>query len=482
MADNSWRGRIALIVLSLALCGAAACGRREDGTAPDEEGEAVVLEDMSQIKKVSFRETFGGYLEVQVIATEDKIQYQCTRQDPLGGEEPEVVTRSVGCAWDTWWDLVYIYGYNGVFNWKEQGTYLDLYYGLEEDPLMGYPELESVEAGDFFNIAGPDPGLTQAGPPPCYYGIDRNEEELRSRYSGHVAVYIDDEDTLYMERSYGPYGVPGEYAQFRKEFWDLIVGLLGLPDWRSGLGDWGRETLHKKYPYMLGDGESREIRYLSLLESYGGKESALAVSLVYDGGGQSIRYGICPPPKTYSVGRSGQPVPYCGEQSLPWESIEAVESVPGIPEGLPGIIERYGVDDWENGTGGTGYVRQGAFYNVENAEQVEDINERSLRSRYDALIHIVYTDGDHVEIWLENGQLPETYNDFRDELWDYMIPYMNEDRTGAGTVPDWREHIDQWGEQYMHIKYPYMAMTLMMADLGRSSRSNKEILKDHKRF
>lgn len=50
-----------------------------------------------------------------------------------------------------------------------------------------------------------------------------------------------------------------------------------------------------------------------------------------------------------------------------------------------------------------------------------------------------------------------------------MIPYMNGDWTGAGTVPDWREHIDQWGEKYMHIKYPYMAVTLMMADLGRSS-------------
>ena len=85
---------------------------------------------------------------------------------------------------------------------------------------------------------------------------------------------------------------------------------------------------------------------------------------------------------------------------------------------------------------------------------MEDINERAFRSRYDALLHVVYTDGEHVEIQLENGGLPKAYNDFRDELWDAMIPDINEGQEVK--VPDWRDSIDRWGKEYMCIKYPYM--------------------------
>ena len=99
-------------------------------------------------------------------------------------------------------------------------------------------------------------------------------------------------------------------------------------------------------------------------------------------------------------------------------------------------------------------MRQGEFYNIENAGLVEDINERAFRSRYDALLHVVYTDGEHVEIQLENGRLLEAYNDFRDELWDAMIPDINEGQEVK--VPDWRDSIDRWGKEYMCIKYPYM--------------------------
>ena len=314
-----------------------------------------------------------------------------------------------------------------------------------------YPEVEFLEEGDFFNIAGASPDLIQASPP-GYYGIDQNEKRFRGDYNGHVEIYINDEDTLYTGRSYGSYGLPDEYGEFRREFWDLIIGHTGLSDWRFELGDWGRENLYAKYPYMLG--EEREIRYFSLLESYGGKESALAVSLVYDGGEQSIRYRACSPPRTYSVDRSGQPVLYCGEQSLPWEGVEAVKNVSSVPGALAELIQRYEVGSWENGAGGTAYVRQGGFYNIENAGLVEDINERAFRSRYDALLHVVYTDGEHVEIQLENGGLPEAYNDFRDGLWDAMLPYINEGQEEK--VPDWRDPIDRWGKEYMCIKYPYM--------------------------
>ena len=451
MARNRWKRQLGLAVLLLAVCGAAACGRKEDGS--DEAAKAETLKSMAQIKKVSFRETFGQYFEVGVIATEEEILYTCSKQDVLGKTEPEVISKSFGCGHDTWWDLVSIYSDNLVFDWKEQEYYVNKCYGQEPGQFEEYPEVEFLEEGDFFNIAGASPDLIQASPP-GYYGIDQNEKRFRGDYNGHVEIYINDEDTLYTGRSYGSYGLPDEYGEFRREFWDLIIGHTGLSDWRFELGDWGRENLYAKYPYMLGEGEEREIRYFSLLESYGGKESALAVSLVYDGGEQSIRYRACSPPKTYSVDRSGQPVLYCGEQSLPWEGVEAVKNVSSVPGVLAELIQRYEVGSWENGVGGTEYVRQGGFYNIENAGLVEDTNERAFRSRYDALLHVVYTDGEHVEIQLENGRLLEAYNDFRDELWDAMIPDINEGQEVK--VPDWRDSIDRWGKEYMCIKYPYM--------------------------
>ena len=449
MARNRWKRQLGLTVLLLAVCGVAACGRKEDGS--DEAAKAETLKDMTQIKKVSFRETFGACFEVEVIATEDEIKYRCSKQDVLGETEPEVTTKNFACGHDTWWDLVTAYNHNYVYDWQEQEYYVNKCYGQESGLFEEYPEVEFLEAGDFFNIAGANSDLIQASPP-GYYGIDQNEKRFRGDYSGRVEIYINDEDTLYTGSSYGSYGLPDEYGEFRREFWDLIIGHTGLSDWRLELGDWGRENLYAKYPYMLG--EEREIRYFSLLESYGGKESALAVSLVYDGGEQSIRYGVCSPPKTYSVDRAGQPVLYSGEQSLHWKGVEAVKNISSVPGALVELIQRYEVDSWEDGVDGTEYVRQGGFYNIENARLVEDTNERAFRSRYDALIHVVYTDGEHVEIQLENGRLPEAYNDFRDGLWDAMIPYVNE---GQDTeVPDLRDYIDQWGKEYMCIKYPYM--------------------------
>ena len=449
MAKNRWKRQLGLTVLLLAVCGVAACGRKEDGS--DEAAKAETLKDMTQIKKVSFRETFGACFEVEVIATEDEIRYRCSKQDVLGETEPEVTTKSFACGHDTWWDLVMTYSHNYVFDWQEQEYYVNKCYGQEPGLFEEYPEVEFLEAGDFFNIAGASPDLIQASPP-SYYGIDQNEKKFRGDYSGHVEIYINDKDTLYTGKTYKSYGLPDDYSEFRREFWDLIIGHTGLSDWRFELGNWGRENLYAKYPYMLG--EEREIRYFSLLESYGGKESALAVSLVYDGGEQSIRYGVCSPPKTYSVDRAGQPVLYSGEQSLHWKGVEAVKNISSVPGALVELIQRYEVDSWEDGVDGTEYVRQGGFYNIENARLVEDTNERAFRSRYDALIHVVYTDGEHVEIQLENGRLPEAYNDFRDGLWDAMIPYVNEDQEAE--VPDWRDFIDPWGKEYMCIKYPYM--------------------------
>lgn len=447
-----------LVVILAIVCRVAACGKEPEEvtpTSPHTPTEPVPSISYPKITKIYFLESFGGPFEIEVIATKDEIRYRCFEQDVLGESGPEVMIRTFRCGPGTWEGLLSVLKYGNVTTWKCQGHYLDQYYG-KPGAFKEWPNVDFVKEGDFFNITDMNPACQEAIPP-YYYGIDQNEKKSRSDYHSVFRLYTDDGSYPSFSRSYESYGIPKGYDRFRKEFWDLVVGCAGVPDWRLELGDWGRENMYKMYPYMLQEGQERQIRYFSLLESYGGKGSAVAVSLVYDGGEQSISYECCSSRKTYSVDRSGQPVLYCEKDPVPAAGgVNKVKDTPGIPGELPGIIEKYGVEDWGTGTDGTGYVRQGTFYNIENAGRVTDENERAIRSGYDALIHILYTDGRHIEIWLENGSLPEGYNDFRDELWDYMIPYINEGRTKEEQAIDWRDMIDQWGEEYLQAIYPYM--------------------------
>ena len=52
MENNRWKKQVGLILLLLAVCGAAACGRIEDGFGEIE--KAVTLKSMTQVKKGCF--------------------------------------------------------------------------------------------------------------------------------------------------------------------------------------------------------------------------------------------------------------------------------------------------------------------------------------------------------------------------------------------------------------------------------------------
>ncbi len=453
MINKKLRKWISVSLVLIALWGITSCGgkKAEEDSAPSR----------PKVTKISFKETFGETFEVEIIATEEKIWYNCFKQDIVSGGEPEVINRRFGCGQETWnHDLYLVFADNYVELWKPQEYYLNRLFDQEADGLFEEPlEVRYARTGDFFNIAGENPDFTRARYP-RYYGIDANEKNFRSSYRSRMEIYIDEEENPCLEINYGPYGLPREYHEFQKDFWRLIVGWTGIGDWRHELDQWGRETLYSRYPYMRPDGQDRKIRYFSLLESYGGKDQALAASLVYDGGTQSLQYEFGCLEETYSVGKSGRPVLYCEKQLVdgvvPDKKIKAEKAVPEIPEGLTELLEKYQVDMWETDPGGTTSVRQGEFYDTENAKQAEDKNEQALRSGYDTLIHVVYTNGDHTEIRLENGKLPEAYNDFRDELWDLGISCVNEGRMGNDQTEDWRDFIDEWGQEYMYARYPYM--------------------------
>ena len=442
----------------------AACGGGNHTPGPHEPTRPAPLVQYPQITKVHFRENFGRLFQVDVVAARDGIQYELYKQDVLMEEEPEILTGTFPWEADGWKELLCVLEDNQVNTWKEQGYYLNECYNQQSTLFVECTDVEFVEEGNFFNITDSTAFLGSLHPPE-YYGIDENEKKFRSDYDGYLELFVNGEDSSCFWKSYESYGLPKDYNRFRKEFWDLIARNIPAPDWRLKLGDWGRENLYKKYPYMMQKDQERQIRYFSLFENYGYEEKGapLAASVVYDGGKQKLLYEFRGRVNIYSVGKSGQPVLYSAWGPTAGRGLKAEKEVSGIPQRLPKLMETYQVESWESDIGGTGYVRQGEFYNVENARQDRArkeqilrsecnrllLQEQVLRSGYDALIHVVYTNGDHVEIRLENGRLPEGYNDFRDELWDYMIPCINEGVAEEKQAADWRDLIDQWGEEYM---------------------------------
>ena len=290
-------GRIKwLAVLLVTVWNVAACVERTGEslpTDPHESTKAIPRIPYSEATKISFTERFGNYsdgrYQVDITATKESIQFRCIKGDALREHEEEIIEREFECGQGDWDDLIAVFDDNHVNTWKEQGDYLNQSYG-QPGIFEEWPEVDFVSEGDFFNITDGNLACPEAKPP-YFYGIDQNEKKFRSDYHGSLEIYTNNDETPYL-LAYESYGVPKEYNRFRKDFWDLIVGNTGIPDWRLELGDWGRENLYKKCPYMLQEEQEKQIRYFSLLENYGCEEnsSTSAVSLVYDGGEQSILY------------------------------------------------------------------------------------------------------------------------------------------------------------------------------------------------
>ena len=251
-----------LFVLLAVVCNAADCASRiglggllfSSIRDPHEPTKPAPPIPYSKVTKISFFEVFGdhsgGRYLVDITATRETIQFRCIKGDVLREHEEEIIERNFECGQNAWDKLIAIFDDNHVNSWKEQGYYLDQTFDQQATLFVEWPEVEFVEEGGFFNVADSRSvfNLTYL---PSYYGIDQNEKIFRSDYYGSFKLYTNNDENPSFRRVYESYGLPKEYNQFRKEFWDLIVGHTGIPDWRLELGDWGRENLYKKYPYML---------------------------------------------------------------------------------------------------------------------------------------------------------------------------------------------------------------------------------------
>ena len=460
------------------------------------------LGDYSEIEKLTFEENYAYGLmanlytniNVKVIVTKEQISYTMSSVFSEITEETTFTKSFNEQSWEALFDII---KNHHLTDWDIKENYLYDNYSLGPTYHIKKKHVECVRQGDFFNL----------NPENIYLGMDQNELDFRSGYEGRVLFFL--KDHMYpSSREYNSYGVPPNYNEFRQELWDFVIEYVGGRDWRIELGQIGKEVMYQTYPYMTQqkneENPYQNIRYFSILENYGGKETGPKVRFTYDGGKNSLLYTYPYPyqfsAKLYSIDETGRSELYYDDSEVDFLTGDSffIETIIGKEDvglnHLLSLLEQYQVLDWDSDSTNefySDYVNQGFFFNLDYLDLVEDEHEREFRSSYDTLINIICSDGTYKEIRLENGHLPQTYNEFRTELWDYFIEYNYRNQLGSlytkyeqsgfddevlGDSYDkyllenlkdvgwekflekreWRNYIDEQGYQFMLLKYPYM--------------------------
>ena len=470
-----------------------------------------------EVKKVSFKENyaygpstnFKTNINVEVTFTKEQLAYQIS---PVFIDSTEPIVYETAFDEQGWESLLEIMKKYELADWDIAGNYLYRNYSAGPSHHIKKENVEYVRQGDFFNLNSEN----------FYLGIDQNELDFRCNYKGEMWTISEDEKRPFWVngasmREYSSYGVPPNYNEFRQELWDFVIEHTGGYDWRTELDQIGRELMYQTFPYMteLNSNESiyKNIRYFNIMVSYGGKGAGQRVLFTYDGGSRTFNY-LYPyvtriATDIYSAVENGAKFSYFDttvsyfdltpiiDLVTKYMGLETIidEDSSGLDD-LLSLLEKYQVLEWEPKAGDTFYsgaVNEGDFFNIENLIDVEDENEKTFRSSCDVLINIICSDGTYREIRLQNGNMPQTYNQFHTEFWDLMLEYsyrnqlwrayeryeksgFSEAALSQNELPDtielrrikeigwdefleqqdWRHDIDEEGYKYMVLKYPYM--------------------------
>jgi len=457
-----------------------------------------------EVKKVSFKENyaygpstnFKTNINVEVTFTKEQLAYQIS---PVFIDSTEPIVYETAFDEQGWESLLEIMKKYELADWDIAGNYLYRNYSAGPSHHIKKENVEYVRQGDFFNLNSEN----------FYLGIDQNELDFRCDYKGEMWTFSEDEKRPFWVngpsmREYNSYGVPPNYNEFRQELWDFVIAYTGGFDWRVKSDQVGQELMHQMFPYMT-EQKSEEnpyqnIRYFSIMESYGGKEIGPKAGFIYDGGKNTFSYRYPNFGKLYSVAENKLPFLYYDDAGTNIGTPNAFGTETIIDENevgletLKSLLEKYAVLEWEPNRIGefySAYVNQGTFFNVDNLTDIEDENEKWFRSSCDILINIILSDGTYKEIRLQNGKLPQTYNQFRVEFWDYFVDYCYRNEVESLYVKyeqsgfndevlgntydkyllenlkdvgwgkflekrEWRNYIDEQGYQFMLLKYPYM--------------------------
>ena len=356
-------------------------------------------------------------------------------------------------------NLLAILQKNQVLDWKPGIYYEDQSHGLEPAAYQMNSDAEYRKIGEYFRISS---GMNQ-----YYNGLSKKEKISRERCYESVVRFGTDSSDL----KYSSYGLPENYNEFMKEIWDFVFAHVDAEDYRKNLDK--KVTEKRKAQNVLTEGlpDLNHLEYFSLEEFFGGFDSGIKVSLKFDEGlwkEKSLHGDYEPYKEIYAMDKDGIPN-LLGEPDE--KTIQLISDI--IPYGqvrdtdtetnkkLIDILKKYKVLEWRDKDyyavqPDSAYVIQGDFFNMKpglsEEEKQMDEKEYAIRSSYNGFIDLYDTEGRRISLQYDNHGVPEEYQEFRQELWDFAINYMSEGDRNKRTENDWRNYIDQAGREYLELE------------------------------
>lgn len=226
----------------------------------------------------------------------------------------------------------------------------------------------------------------------------------------------------------------------------------------------------KEYPYMgnetAGTPDCNKMWYFSINEFFGGEHGPGASftysleenNVLMDPTGR-LDYNTWYDADINMVDKAGEIQKY--RESDEWFESKWRESEHVMPfygyalneeekRSLVEILDKYQVTAWQEpkvyqNQPESNHIEEGDFFNLSPDTHYNGIGEQEfeVRSAFETFIYVYDTDGKRMRLHYDNNCLPENYNEFRKELWDFVM--------GHGRAVDWRPLLDQWGRTHLKI-------------------------------
>lgn len=345
-----------------------------------------------------------------------------------------------------------------TLSWKPGTYYNDKSHGLEPSAYLMNPDAEYRKLGKYFQIS--------SGPNQYYIGMSQEKKFKReNEYDCSIKFGTDSE---YLK--YTSYGLPKGYNECMEEIWDFVFNHVDAEDYRKNLDKKVSEE-KKKEESQTGEPNLDELAYFSFEEFFGGFNSGIKASLKFDEGFRDTKCldgDYKPYKEVYSIDVNG----FSHLLGNPDEKIiQKINDI--IPSGqyrdtdnatnekLIDILKKYNILDWKDKSyyeaqSEPDYVIQGDFFNIKpgisGEENHLDEKEYEIRSSYNGFINLYDTEGRRISLQYDNHGIPEDYQAFRQELWDFAIDYMSEGDISRKQEEDWRNYIDKAGRTYLEME------------------------------
>lgn len=345
-----------------------------------------------------------------------------------------------------------------TLNWKPGVYYYDKSHGIEPSAYMMNPDAEFHKIGKYFQIS--------SGPNQYYIGVSTKEKSNRGKkgYNSEIQLGSGSQYLKYLS-----YGLPEGYNECMEEIWDFVFAHIDAVDYRVNLDN--RVIVGIKDKTRTDEALNLDnLEYFSLEEFFGGFDSGIKASLKFDEGlwdNKCLTGDYQPYKEVYAMDKDGIPN-LLGEPDektiqlisdiIPYGQVRDTDTE--INKKLMDILKKYKVLEWRDkdyyaAQPESDYVIQGDFFNLKpglsEEEKQMDEKEYAIRSSYNGFIDLYDTEGRRISLRYDNHGVPEEYQEFRQELWDFAINYMSKGDRNVKRENDWRNYIDQAGKAYLEL-------------------------------